>query len=330
MKLLIATITATVYGLSLRLCFGLLNGIMDIMSISFLVLAPMIIGFLTVIIFMRKKIMKPVVAYFLPWATSLVILVVTIMLNIEGSICWVMIFPFFAAISGLGGLIGYYFKKKYFKNKQNYDMNVLDDMENWDGPGTLKISVILLLPLILGPIEGNNSLIPEDIEVNQTIVIHASQQDVWKELTRNEVKKDKKELHLVNYLGFPNHVKTKLFSLKKGGKRISVYEKGLYFKETITDFKENEKLVLAIDVDPKKIPPTVMDEHILIGGKHIDINEDTYILKAISPEITELSLTTKFTIATPFNWYAGWWAKLLMNDIISGELNLIQSKASNN
>ena len=51
---------------------------------------------------------------------------------------------------------------------------------------------------------------------------------------------------------------------------------GLYFNETISNFETEKLLVLDIKTDPKNIPPTVMDEHILIGGKpvsytHLDV-----------------------------------------------------------
>jgi hypothetical protein len=41
----------------------------------------------------------------------------------------------------------------------------------------------------------------------------------------------------------------------------AVYEKGLYFDETITQLEKEKLLVLDIKTDPHKIPPTVMDEH---------------------------------------------------------------------
>ena len=121
-------------------------------------------------------------------------------------------------------------------------------------------------------------------------------------------------------IGFPRHVKTTLDTLAVGGKRTAYYEKGLYFNETISRYEPGKLLVLDIKTDPTKIPPTVMDEHIIIGGKHVDLVQDVYLLEQLSDGNCQLCLSSHFFINTAFNWYTGIWANYLMGDILSGEL----------
>jgi hypothetical protein len=71
-----------------------------------------------------------------------------------------------------------------------------------------------------------------------------------------------------------------------------------------------------------------MDEHILIGGKHLDILEDTYQLTPLANGRTRLRLASRFYINTPFNWYAEVWAHYLMADILDGELAGLQARAA--
>ncbi len=80
-------------------------------------------------------------------------------------------------------------------------------------------------------------------------------------------------------------------------------------------------MVVSIKTDPAKISKAIMDEHIVIGGKHVQLQEDEYKLEALPNGKTRLSLSSHFTINTPFNWYAGLWSKMLMADILKEELS---------
>ena len=71
-----------------------------------------------------------------------------------------------------------------------------------------------------------------------------------------------------------------------------------------------------------------MDEHIVIGGKHVDILQDIYKLEKLSDTSCRLTLSSRFYINTPFNWYASIWAKYLMADILQSEINLINERAT--
>jgi len=133
---------------------------------------------------------------------------------------------------------------------------------------------------------------------------------------------------MANFFGFPQALSTTLDSLAVGGKRLAVYEKGLYFAETITAYTPEKSLVLRIKTDPNNIPPTVMDEHIVIGGKHFDILQDVYQLEALPDGNCRLQLTSHYMLATPFNWYASIWVHYLMADILQGELDLIKQRTT--
>lgn len=321
MKSLLAVAFASVYGLSIRLLFGFLDNIMGIMSVTFLVLVPMLIGFVTIIVIPKQKGINGVGAFFLPWLTSLVILVITMLLNIEGSICWIMIYPFFAILAGLGGLIAYYIKKGRAKNMSNDN--------DFGKPTTLNMSLLFLLPAFAGYVEGEKTLTPRHFNMSEEVIIAASPKEVWKELTHiNELESKEKTGSFSGMLGFPRHLRTVLDTPAIGGKRIAIYEKGLYFKETISQYEPEHLMALDIKTDPKNIPPTVMDEHILIGGKHIDILEDVYKLEALPDGKSRLTLSTHFYINTPFNWYSGIWAHYLMKDILQEELELIKTRTT--
>ncbi|HEY0030631.1 MAG TPA: hypothetical protein VGC65_07730 [Bacteroidia bacterium] len=316
MKLFFAVAIASVYGLSTRLLFGVLDNFLSIMSITFLGLIPFVIGFLTIMLIPKEKKVGAAAAFFIPWLSSLAILFITIALSVEGTICWIMIYPFFSVFAGIGGIIAMYIRDRK-KNK------------NFEKPTTLNVSLVFLVPAFLGFLEGDRTLTTKQFMISKEIIIKAAPAKVWKELVNiNDIKEEEKTKSFSHALGFPQHISTTIDTLAVGGKRIAFYEKGLFFEETISQYKAEQLMVLAIKTDPSKIPADVMDEHILLGGKHVDISEDSYKLEALPDGSSKLTLSSRFFINTPFNWYAGIWADYLMADILQSELNLISKRAT--
>jgi len=318
MKTLIAVGLGTIYGLLLRMMFWFFNDFMGIMSLSFLIISPIIIGFLTIILIPKNQTVSGPSAFLTPWLTSFSILVVTMLFQIEGIICWIMIYPLFSILAGIGGIIAFLVRKKRVTDMDN---------NNWKKPNSLNISVILILPAFIGVIEGERTLSGKEFNISKSVIIPASTKVVWYHLTNiNEIKTTENYSPLSNMMGFPRHLCTTLDTLSVGGNRKAIYENGLYFEETISDYEIGKLLVLDINIDPNKIPKNVMDEHIVIGGKHVNILQDIYTIKKISENSCKLTLTSRFTINTPFNWYASIWSKYLMADILHGQLNLIKGR----
>ena len=115
-----------------------------------------------------------------------------------------------------------------------------------------------------------------------------------------------------------------------GWKRKANYKHGLYFDESIAIIKPEYLIVVNIETDPGNVPPNVMDEHILIGGKQVDIKQDCYSLRPLPSGCCQLSLSSRFNINIPLNWYSGIWAEYLMEDILKGQLKLIKKHSQTN
>lgn len=313
MNLTFSVIFAAIYGLCLRLLFGVLGPGWEIMSVTFLALTPSIIGFITVILVPADRIRNLSAAFFMPWITTLVILVITIAFSVEGAICWIMIYPFFSVLAGLGGIAAYYAKNRLKKNGQD---------------NTLNLSLVMMLPLLMGVIEKDNVAKKQEYASSASVIIDAQPDEVWQALTQTgNTPSGQHHFSLTTAIGFPEHVNTVMDTLVVGGKRMAYYQKGLYFDETIKSYQTNTSLVLAVKTYPEKISPTVMDEHILIGGKHLAILEDSYQIERLGAAKCRLTLSSKYVICTPINWYSAIWADILMRDILKAELADVKSKA---
>jgi hypothetical protein len=316
MKLLFSVAIASFYGLTIHLLFGLFDGAMGIMSLSFFFIVPFLIGYLTVFLIRYKETETASRAFFLPWLSTFVILFITLCFGSEGRICWMMAFPLFAIVAGLGGVLAFNRKKRRAMRKE--EMDFLKD--DWDKPGSLKISFLFMLPLLAGFLEGDRTSSFEDFTVTKQIEVQAPPDSVWNTLMQDSRPVRTHSATLSTLLGFPHHLSTTLNMPVVGGTRLATYEKGLVFMETIRKIEPGRLMVVEIKTDPSKISKAIMDEHIVIGGKHIQLQEDDYQLTPLPNGRTLLSLSSHFSINTPFNWYAGLWAKLLMSDVLKEEL----------
>jgi hypothetical protein len=321
MKLLISVFFASFYGLTIRLLFDFFDGSLGIMSLSFFFLVPFLLGYLTLSLLPYKESHTATGAFFKPILPCLVILVVTMSFNIEGSICWIMAFPIIAVFAGLGGVIAFNRKKRRAMAKELWDF----EKDEWHKPGSLKISLLFLIPLLAGLIEGDTTASSKTLTIEKKIALKAAPGAVWNALIENNrPHTETRRNTLSGILGFPHHLSTTLNTPSVGGCRVATYEKGLEFVETIKKIEPGRLLILEITTDPSKISKAIMDEHIVIGGDHIKMQEDEYRLEPLPDGGTRLTLSSRFCINTPFNWYAGIWARLLMSDILKDELFSLQ------
>lgn len=244
-----------------------------------------------------------------PWKPILVFLVITLAFAIEGWACWLMVLPLFLLASSVGGIIGGYLKM----NKQNDKFN---------------ISALMLLPFLIAPLESLIEKIPASYEANTFIDIDAKAETIWDNVTRVREIEERDDTGWINkFLGFPRPVKAELDFEGVGAYREAIFTNGLVFHETVTNYKDNELMIFNIKAYPHEIPSTTLDEHVVIGGKYFDVLEGKYELERLNSNQYRLHLSSTFTMKTNFNFYAGWWGKLIMKDIQNNILKIEKKRA---
>ena len=308
---LIAFGIPTIYAVVLRLLFGIKdwNGIFSVMSTTFLFFLPSIIGALTVYLSDKDKVKKISYRFFAPWIPIFLFLAITLLLAIEGWACWLMILPVFLIAASIGGLVGGYLKLK----KRNDRLNV---------------SILIFLPLLISPIEQLIEKIPGTYDAYTYIDINSNAYKIWNNVTRvKTIEKEDDTGYLTEFLGFPRPLKAELNFKGIGAYREAIFTNGLIFRETVTEYEENRKMVFSIRANTYEIPSTTLDEHILIGGKYFDVLDGTYELEKLEKNKYRLHLYSKFKMNTTFNFYAGWWGKIIMQDIQNNILRIEKKRA---
>ncbi len=281
------------YAMVLRLFFGVKSWdeLFSVMTVTFLFCLPVISGALCIYFSSEEKARKTSYRITTPWIPVFIFFFLTLLSSLEGFACWIMILPVFMIASSIGGFIGAYLKFRK-KNDKVY------------------VSLLVLLPLVMSPIEKMVGAIPGTYTANTTIDIHATPSEIWNNVTRvREIPREQDKGWLTRFLGFPRPVRAELNFEGVGGYREAIFTNGLVFHETVLEYTDNKKMVFTIKANPQEIPSTTMDEHVVIGGDYFDVLNGTYELEELGPNTCRLHLYSHFKLSTTFNFYASWWAR---------------------
>jgi hypothetical protein len=299
-----------VFALAMQYFYGtnLWKDLYSIMSLTFLVCLPIIIGALTVYFSKIESLEKISYLIFAPWVPIFVFFFVTILLRIEGFACWLMMMPFFLVAASVGGLIGGYLKIKNNKDK-------------------LQMSVLVLLPFVLSPIESMIGSIPGTYTAYTEIDVQGTATQIWPQILRvEEIPEAQDHSRLTKIMGFPRPIKAVLNYEGVGAYREAIFSGGLIFHETVLEYADKQKMVFSIKANPHEIPSTTMDEHVVIGGDYFDVLNGTYELEQLNDHTTRIHLYSHFKLTTTFNFYASWWARWIMQDIQNNILEVIKDR----
>jgi hypothetical protein len=295
----------------LRLVFGVhtWKGIFNMMSTTFLILLPSIVGALTVYFSEIERVKSFTYRICMPWVPVIFFFIGALAFEIEGWPCLLMILPVFTLAASLGGLIGGYFKLRRKDNKTY-------------------VSILLLLPFIVSPIENYIGANEKTYKAYTYIDINAPTDKIWSNVTRvHEISREEDRGWLTNLLHFPRPVKAELNYEGAGASREAIFTNGLVFHETVTEYVHGSRMSFTIKAHPHEIPLTTMDEHLVIGGKYFDVLNGTYELEQVNATTCRLHLYSHFKLATTFNFYASWWAENIMKDIQNNILQVEKQRA---
>lgn len=314
---LIALAVPVLYAVLLRWLFDkdLMKDLpVSLMSVSFLGGVPVGIGYLTIRLSDIKQVQKLSYCAFAPWVPVFVFMGITILAKIEGLACWIMVLPIWLVVSMIAGLLTGDHRRK-----------------GQDGPQRLQGGLILLLPLLSSPAESLVPHLPARYEAYTSIDIQAPPERIWSNVVRvRTIREEEDHGYLTRILGFPRPIRAELNYAGAGGSRQAIFSKGLVFEEIVREYKEQQKMHFSIKADAHSIPPTAMDEHVVIGGEYFDVLDGTYQLEKLKNGVYRLHLYSHFVLKTRFNFYASWWAGWIMKDIQNNILQVIQTRCQEN
>ncbi len=320
MKILRTTLSALIgvpiallYSLLVRLTFSSekpLSLILSTMTCGFLFIVPLAIGALTVRLAPKEFRSSGAYAIFVPWISTFFIAIGSIAFKLEAAICVVMATPLLMLLSSAGG----YMFMLWHKSKE-----ASSSLQN-----TI-LSIILLAPYIVTPVEMR---LPEPDSyryVKNEIIIHASANKVWENIISiHPIREEEQGFSIFHLFGVPKLLEAPLSFEGIGGTREITFDNGLSFIETITSWDELNHVNFSISTNPKSTAPAPFN---MVGKKYFAVTEMNWWIEEKDNDTVILHLRSQHRLSTHFNSYASIWTDLMLSNLQSYVLRMIKARA---
>jgi|TARA_B110000261_G_C13047225_1_gene342746 hypothetical protein len=278
-------------------------------SITYIFSLPIILGAIPVLLSTKEQ-LKSYKSYLLmPWGITLTFFFLCYIMRFDGMICLVVIVAPFLVLGTLGAFVYRLFKLKA------------------KGKGT-SLYASLLIPLIVFIMEENIQPTNEFHTVVNRIEVESDRNNVWKNIKNIEfIKGEEIEPHFIHLIGIPKPLNGSLDKESVGGIRTIVWEKGIKFEEKITTWNEGYGFSYNINVDSNSIPPTTLDEHVMIGGKYFDVVSGSYRIVPQETNRCLVELSCTYRVTTNFNFYGKVWADYIISDFNTMILEVVRNRS---
>jgi hypothetical protein len=307
LSLAAALLGAVAYGLIGRLAFSEELPIAAPMTFTFIFILPMAVGFLAA--WSPQEEWRSREAVLLPLGAALMVLITVLAIGVEGLICVVMMTPVFLLMALLGGMLAWTIRK--VRNRRLRSTALL---------------TMLLLPYVAGPLEQQIPQVQSRRIVENRIRIRADEQTVWKQIIRvPAIRPEEYRTTFIHRIGFPRPIEATLSHEGVGGVREASFERGVLFRETVTEWVPQRRLSFTIAVD--SIPTKTLDQHVTVGGEYFDVLDGTYEIVPIAPGQVELRLWSTHRLSTHFNAYSALWTDFVMRQIQGNILEVVRDRA---
>jgi hypothetical protein len=303
----LGVLIAVLYGLTAYVtgASSVLAGLFSVLTIGFLAFVPFAVGYLSVLPLDAPGFWARILV---PWASFALILFVCWLAGWEGTICVVLALPWLLVFGSAGGLLAGNIKDARKRKRA--------------------AAGFALVPFLIVPLETR---LPSPVALHHTVtsvMIAARPADVWKLVVSvDTIHASERRRALYTTVGFPAPIAATLDRAGVGGVRRASFEGNVVFTETITDWREPERLSFSIKPNTAEIPATSLDPHVTIGGAYFDVLKGTYDLEPVGDTATRLVLTSEYRVSTHFNRYSGWWADRIMKSVQTGILGVLKVRA---
>lgn len=306
-KQFLGIILSAIYALIIRL-LGEWN-LIEINSISYLIIAPMVLGFIP-FYFKGGRFRKSIsVAILYPLLSVLIFLVIAIITHLEDLLCFIIIGLPYVILSVCASIVLFYITK-----------------EKKDDEITKSSLSILLLPVLLGMVEKELPKVKTDLSVSNTIVIDLPDTVVWNHLFEIPDLSAANSPGFINYLGVPQPLRSTYDSVTNT--RLGYFEKGILLNESIVERMDYRKLVFAIDINKSQFGSNPTLNHIL-KVENMEFKNIQYELKRLDNGQTLLKLSTNYSIHSNLPFYGKFWSIRIIDDFerkLLGSLKLVLEK----
>ncbi len=298
-------------GLLLRLVYmGLPGEPYSAMLGSFIMGSPILVG--TVTVYLAELEERRTWGYYFvaPVVATVLYIVGTLALMIEGWICAIVIIPLFALLGGLSGLA----------------MGAVCRMTKW--PRQNVVTCVALLPLLGGAFEHRVPNADRVRTQTRELIVAAPPDAVWRELVdTRDIRPGELESAWLYRIGVP--LPSEGAGEFRDGEHLRhiTMGRGVHFDQVAVDWEENHRVSWRYRFSADSFPPGALDDHVRIGGQYFDVVGSSFELTAEGAG-TRVTTNMSYRVSTHFNWYAGPVADLLVGDFLENLLGFYGQRAA--
>jgi uncharacterized protein YndB with AHSA1/START domain len=286
-----------------------LAGVSGVMLYAFLAGVPLCIGIWTGYMARRRRDLGVADAGTLSVLSICLFVFTAGALLREGMVCIWMATPLFLIVGLIGVILG----------------GLLSLFGGTKGPKLL--SVTLLLPFIAGGLENEIASPTAHQQAIQSIHILAAPSTVWRHINLPlNIQPNELQSGFAFRMGVPYPMEARTVDARVGGVRKSTWERGIQFDEVITAWEPEKHIAWEYKFGAESFPSGSLDDHVVIGGRYFNLGKTAYTL---TPEAggTRLTVEVQTSVTTNFNWYAGLWARFLVDDAAQTILKFYKARS---
>ena len=241
MKQYLGIILSTISALVIRILAEL--DIIEVNSISYLIITPMLIGFIPFFLKQRSFLDSYLKVITFPLFAVLLFLILAVISRLEDLICFIIIGSPYILFSIIVSLV----LKKILK-KRNDDI--------------LKNALpIFMLPILLGTIEKQLSKEKSELDISNEIIIHTNRKTVWDNLLSVPDLSKQTKNSFLNYIGIPKPIKSTYNPVTNT--RLGYFENEIILNESVVQRIELKKLAFEINLEKSNFDNSKTLKHIL-------------------------------------------------------------------
>jgi hypothetical protein len=299
---------ALVYGALTRWIFGTINNdLLIVMTCAFIFFVPVAIGVITVGLAPQSLLRTWTYATLMPLLSAILTVAVIALMGLEEVVCIVLALPLFLPLASMGGLLVRWLRRRK------------DDSASYP-----LVGLLLLAPYLLSPLEMQLPFDPAVRTVENTIVIDAAPEVVWRNIEEvDEITPDEQRFSPFHWLGLPRPQRAMMIDPGQNAIRYGYFENGLIFEERIKVWNAPNVLAFTIDRDPTAEIPDLLYQ---IDGPYFQMLDGYYQITPREDGKVLLTLSSRHRLTTHFNGYAGFWTDAVMRDLRQDILEIVRDR----
>lgn len=242
--------------------------------------------------------------WLVPLALCTIVCAASIFLLQEGVICLVMLSPIWLVSGWLGA----------FSIREHRGRTVE--------------SSLLIIPLVAAMVEAQIPIPQETVTLSRSVLVRAQPEEIWRHAvsSRNIGAQEGRWTITHNIIGMPRPRESVVHGVGVGAVRKAYWGDHVNFEERIVVWEPGRKLGWHFNFTNGTVQ-NYTDKHISPDGEFLKIDSGEYVLRPVSADVTELTLTTRYIAKTHVNPYAKLWGELMMGDIEENVLAIIKQRS---